>query len=153
MAIIKLAHLLAAVLWVGGMFFAYTALRPAAMETLQPPERLRLWAAVFRRFLHAVWGAIAVLVASGSAMIVSYGGMGSVPAFVHAMLLLGILMIIVFMLVYFTGYLRLKALVAAQQWPEAGKILGKIRQWVAINLTLGVLTLCVVVLGRAGYLF
>jgi len=36
-------HVLAAVVWVGGMFFAWMVLRPAAVSALQPPERLMLW--------------------------------------------------------------------------------------------------------------
>ncbi len=47
-------HVLAAVLWVGGMFFAWMVLRPAAVAVLQAPERLRLWAEVFRRFVQWV---------------------------------------------------------------------------------------------------
>ena len=35
-------HLVAAVIWVGGMFFAYMALRPAAATVLEPPARLQL---------------------------------------------------------------------------------------------------------------
>ena len=46
-------HLLAAAIWVGGMFFAYNALRPAAAQALEPPLRLELWVQVFRRFF--VW--------------------------------------------------------------------------------------------------
>lgn len=35
-------HVLAASVWVGGMFFAYMALRPVAATQLQPPARLGL---------------------------------------------------------------------------------------------------------------
>ncbi len=31
-------HLLAATIWVGGMFFAYQILRPVAGEMLEPPQ-------------------------------------------------------------------------------------------------------------------
>lgn len=152
MTMLKLLHLLSVVLWVGGMFFAYAVLRPSAVEILQPPERLRLWDAVFRRFLHWVWGAVVVLLVSGLGMIGLYGGFANVPLFVHIMLLLGLAMMAVFVLVYFAGYRKLKVLVAAQQWPAAGQLLGKIRQWVAINLTLGVVTVLVAVFGQAGKL-
>ena len=37
MAIAIPLHLLAAVIWVGGMFFAYMALRPVAASLLEPP--------------------------------------------------------------------------------------------------------------------
>ncbi|WP_343074980.1 hypothetical protein [sulfur-oxidizing endosymbiont of Gigantopelta aegis] len=43
-------HLLSAVIWVGGMFFAHMILRPSAVEQLEPPQRLPLWVAVFGRF-------------------------------------------------------------------------------------------------------
>ena len=41
-AIIQAVHGMAAVAWVGGIFFAYMALRPAANATLEPPQRVRL---------------------------------------------------------------------------------------------------------------
>ena len=43
-------HLLLALLWVGGMFFAYLVLRPVAATELEPPQRLPLWRGVFSRF-------------------------------------------------------------------------------------------------------
>ena len=50
MSIAITLHLLAAMIWIGGMFFAYMVLRPAAVEVLELPVRLSLWVAVFRRF-------------------------------------------------------------------------------------------------------
>lgn len=92
MTLFKLIHLVAVLIWVGGMFFAYVVLRPAAVEVLQPPERLRLWSNVFRRFFSWVWGAVAAILASGLYMIYLYGGMSGAPRFVHVMLLLGLIM-------------------------------------------------------------
>jgi uncharacterized membrane protein len=43
-------HLISVAIWVGGMFFAYFCLRPAAVEILEPPQRLPLWLATFKRF-------------------------------------------------------------------------------------------------------
>src|SRR5690606_5692971 len=54
-------HLLAAVVWVGGMFFAYMALRPAAATVLPPPQRLPLWTQTFRRFFPWVWITVVLL--------------------------------------------------------------------------------------------
>ena len=44
------AHILSVVIWVGGMFFAYMAMRPAAASVLEPPKRLSLWLPTFKRF-------------------------------------------------------------------------------------------------------
>ena len=72
MTLFKLIHLLAVLIWVGGMFFAYVVLRPAAVEVLQPPERLRLWESVFRRFFNWVWGAAGAILVTGLYLIYLY---------------------------------------------------------------------------------
>ena len=64
MSITVTLHLLAAVLWVGGMFFAHQMLRPVAATLLEPPLRQQLWVGVFGRFFPVVWGAIATIVAT-----------------------------------------------------------------------------------------
>ena len=58
-------HVLAALVWVGGMFFAWMVLRPAAMVALEGPARLKLWAQVFPRFFVWVWIAVVLLPISG----------------------------------------------------------------------------------------
>lgn len=47
-------HALSAVIWVGGMVFAYAVLRPS-LGALEPPQRLTLWRNVFERFFVLVW--------------------------------------------------------------------------------------------------
>src|SRR5690606_1619191 len=56
MAVPLVLHILAAVIWVGGMFFAYMALRPAMGATLDPESRPRLWLHTLDRFFRWVWG-------------------------------------------------------------------------------------------------
>ena len=147
MAIYKLVHLLAALAWVGGMFFAYVVLRPAAVEVLDPPQRLRLWDSVFRRFFHWVWGAVGILLVSGFYMFILMGGITSVPRHVHIMLALGLAMMAIYGYVFFACYTPFNLHVAKQQWKEAGELLGRIRKLIAFNLTLGLLTVCVAVVG------
>ncbi len=148
MTLFKLIHLIAVFIWVGGMFFAYVVLRPAAVDTLQPPERLRLWNSVFSRFFKWVWGAVGLILATGFYMIYQYGGMAHVPHFVHLMLLLGLVMAGIYGYVFFACYVPLSLHVAKERWKEAGEVLGKIRKLVAVNLTLGLLTVAVVEFGR-----
>lgn len=148
MALFKLLHILSVVIWVGGMFFAYMVLRPSAAEILQPPERLRLWDKVFSRFFNWVWLAVFLLLTSGFYMIYLFGGLGHVARYVHLMLLLGIVMMLVYMYVYFILYVRFGLLVADQDWPRAGAMLAAIRKLVAVNLSIGLLTVAVVMVGR-----
>lgn len=147
MTFFKLLHILSVILWVGGMFFAYVILRPAAVDVLQPPERLRLWDNVFQRFFQWVWGAVGVILVSGFYMIYQYGGMAYAPHFVHVMLLLGIVMASIYAYVFFACYVPFNLFVAKENWKEAGAMLGKIRKLVGVNLTLGIITTAVAVLG------
>ena len=149
MVLFKLIHLLAALIWVGGMFFAYVALRPAAAEVLEPPQRLSLWDAVFRRFFSWVWGAVSILMVSGLYMVYLYGGLAHVARHIHIMLVIGLTMMVIYGYVYFACYVPFSLHVAKQRWKEAGEILGKIRKLIAINLSLGLLTVCVAVIGVA----
>ncbi|NOT17270.1 MAG: hypothetical protein HOP20_04275 [Sulfuriferula sp.] len=145
MIVAKFLHILSVVIWVGGMFFAYMALRPVAAECLEPPQRLRLWAGVFARFFPWVWGSVAVILGSGLHLMMS---MGMPPAhYVTIMLVLGVVMMLLFAHVFFAPYKRLKRAVAAQDWPAGGAALGQIRQLIAINLSLGLVTVTVATLG------
>jgi uncharacterized membrane protein len=147
MTLFKLIHLIAVIIWVGGMFFAYMVLRPAAVDVLQPPERLRLWDNVFHRFFNWVWAAVGLILATGLYMIYLYGGMAHVPRFIHVMLLLGLVMAGIYSYVFFACYVPFKLHVAKERWKEAGELLGKIRKLVAVNLTLGLITVCVALVG------
>jgi uncharacterized membrane protein len=149
MTLFKLIHLLAALIWVGGMFFAYVVLRPSAGEVLEPPQRLRLWDAVFRRFFNWVWGAVATLLVSGLYMIYLYGGVAHVGSHIHAMLAMGLAMMVIYGYVFFSCYVPFSLHVAKQRWKEAGEMLGTIRKLIAINLTLGFLTACAAMIGMA----
>jgi uncharacterized membrane protein len=144
MRIALLLHVLSVVVWVGGMFLAYTAVRPAAVETLEPPLRLRLWRGIFRRFFSWVWAAVALLLLTGFSMI---GEMERVPAYVQAMAGIGIVMMAIFLHVYFAPYGRLKRAVAAEDWKTGGAALAQIRVLVGVNLLLGVVNVAVALLG------
>jgi uncharacterized membrane protein len=142
-------HVLAVVIWVGGMFFAYMALRPVAATVLEPPQRLPLWSGVFGRFFPWVWGAILAILASGYWMLLGpFGGFANAPVFVHIMNGLGLIMMLIFMHVYFVPYQKLRKAVAAQNWPDGGKALAQIRVLIGINLSIGLLTVLIAAGGK-----
>lgn len=141
-------HALAAIIWVGGMFFAYMALRPAVGD-LSGPDRTALWARVFGKFFPWVWLSVAVLVFSGFWIIlVEWGGFAAAGMHVHTMLLIGIVMIGLFGHLYFAPFKRLRAAVAAGDTPAAANQVGQIRKIVATNLALGLLTAAIGASGR-----
>lgn len=141
-------HLLAAVIWVGGMFFAYNALRPAAAQVLEPPLRLELWVQVFRRFFVWVWLSIAITLGTGYWMLFSYfGGFAGAGMHIHIMHGGGILMVLIYLHVFFAPYNRLKQAVIVQDYPLAGAQLNMIRKMVGLNTIIGLL---VIIAGSAG---
>jgi len=149
MIVFKLIHLLAVILWVGGMFFAYVVLRPAAVDVLQPPARLTLWSSVFRRFFAWVWGALGIILVTGLYIVYQMGGMANVSHHINLMLLLGLVMTVIYSYVFFGLYVPFDLHVAKSHWKEAGELLGKIRKMVALNLGVGAVTICVAVVGSA----
>ncbi len=147
--IYALLHVLSAVIWVGGMFFAYTCLRPAAALLLEPPQRLTLWANTFARFFPFVWIAVITLPLTGYLlMFAMWGGFSGAPLYVHLMSALGTAMALFFLHVYFAPYQRLRRAVASQTWQEGGKQLQQIRKLIALNLILGLLVVMIASGGR-----
>ena len=132
-----LVHVLATVVWVGGMFFAHQCLRPVALAQLEPPARLRLWAGVFGRFFPWVWLSVVALILTGQAIVLDWGGMGAVGKHVHVMAAIGYVMTAIFAFIYFVPYRKLVRAVAAEDWPAGGAALNLIRQLVGTNLVLG----------------
>jgi uncharacterized membrane protein len=142
-----LFHILAAVIWVGGMFFAHQMLRPAA-GALDPAQRLPLWRRVFSRFFPWVWASIVALLASGYGMVFwGFGGFAHIGLHVHIMQGLGIVMMLAFGHLYFAPWRRFRAAVDAREFAAAAKQLDQIRMIVTFNLVLG---LVVVVVGASG---
>jgi len=140
-------HLLATVVWVGGMFFAHVALRPAA-ATLPPPVRLPLISATLAIFLMWAAAAVVTIIATGFMMIFARGGFGAVGGSVHVMTVLGLVMASIYGFIMAVPFPRVRAGVAAGNWQVAGEALSQVRRLVGVNLVLGLVTITVAVLGH-----
>ena len=144
MQIARWLHVMGVVVWVGGMFFAHMALRPA-VQSLAPPERLPLLAAALSRFLGWVAVAIVAIVATGFAMMAMTGSSG---LYVHVMTALGLAMVVIYAYIVAVPLRTLRGGVSARDWPRAGAAMQRIRQLVAVNLVLGIVVVAVAYLGR-----
>ena len=163
-ALMLFLHVLAVVVWVGGMFLMHFAVRPAAVAQLPPPQRLPLLADILGRFLNWATAAVLLVLATGVAMIVGIGatagaaeagrsafgeGMRLAHVSVHLMFGIGLLMSLIFAFIRLRPFVRLRGALAAQQLPVAAGHLDMIRRLVATNLALGVVTIAVATVGRA----
>jgi len=148
MAVLLALHVLAAVIWVGGMFFAYMVLRPSA-GPLESASRLALWQRVFGRFFPWVWASIAVLLISGySILFLRFGGFHAAPPHIHVMQATGILMMLLFLHLYFAPWRRFSRAVETGVLQDAAASLNQIRRIVATNLVLGLVTVAAGASGR-----
>ena len=149
-ALLRLVHLVAVVYWIGGIFFVQIALRPA-LALLEPAPRLRLMAAVMRRYFQGVGLSIALVLVSGGGMwglMASGGGWWAVHWHVYAMLGLATVMVTIYGHTVGAPLRRLTLAVAAQDWPAGAAALAQIRRQALTNLLLGLATMAVALVGR-----
>ncbi len=141
--VLKAVHVLGAVLWVGGMFFAYVVLRPG-LQVLDPSQRMSLHAQVFKRFFLVVWHAMPLLILTGFIMLFGfYGGMAHVDWNIHVMLLLGLIMGAVFVAIVFGPY---RTFTRSTDGAAMAAAADNIRKMIGLNLVLGLITVIVAAL-------
>jgi uncharacterized membrane protein len=145
MAFARFLHIAGFTVWVGGMFFAYMALRPVAASRLETNIRLQLWEGVFEKFFFWVWLSVAAILFSGLYMMAM---IGRPPVYVSIMFVTGVVMMAIFAHVFFAPFKRLRSAVAANEWQTGAAALSQIRTLIGINLILGLLTITTGSLGR-----
>ena len=147
LSLLTVLHVLAAVVWIGGMVFAYTVLRPT-IDEFGPPVKLPVLAGIFRRFFAWVWCAVVVLPVTGYLLIgMLYDEFFGAGTAVNLMQGIGWIMIALFVVLYFGPYPPFREAVAAEDWPRAAIHLPRIRRIILINLVLGI---AITVIGAGG---
>src|SRR5579871_6538685 len=140
-------HVIAVIVWIGGMFFGFVALRPA-MKGMDTLAAARFWCVLLGRFLPWVWAAIAVLLASGFYMVFNgFGGFSGLPWFIQFMMGIGIFMMMLMAHLTFSAFKKLKRAVAAGDAALAAKPLRQISIVMDVNLILGVAIVIVIMSG------
>ena len=141
-------HAVAATLWIGGIFFAFVALRPAAQEVLQARGRLHLWRAAYRKFFRLVWLLITMLLATGYyQLFFRFAGFANSQPYLHLMHTIGLIMVVAFCYLYFSLYGKLCRLIDTEDISAASDTLKKMRPVMATNLFLGIVITAVGVCG------
>ena len=142
--IVQLLHLIAAIVWMGGMACLLFALRPAALAVLDGPVRARLMVGVWQRFFYMVLASIVVLFFSGMHLyttgfraVKAATGVGSVSLGWNLMLVLGITMFLVFGHIFVGGFKKFKNAVAGGDFSAAAQAAAQIHTLVVTNFILG----------------
>ena len=141
-------HTLAALVWVGGMFFAHIVLRPA-LGPLEPSQRLAIWRQVLPRFFIWVWASIITLLVTGyGVLLVGYrGGFAGGPTHVDIMQISGLVMMGLYTQLFFGPWRGFKRAQGEGDLAKAAEYLARIRHIVTINLILGLATVFIGTVG------
>jgi uncharacterized membrane protein len=138
-ACVKALHLLCAVLWVGGMFFAYVILRPS-MAAIEAPQRMLLHTRVFKSFFLVIWHAMPLILLTGGAMLALQWDMATAPWQIQAMMSLGLLMAAIFLALFFGPYRQFRRTIDRTRMASS---LDTIRKLIGVNLVLGLITVII----------
>lgn len=136
---LKALHLLCAVLWVGGMFFAYVVLRPS-MTAIEAPQRMLLHTRVFKKFFLVIWHAMPLILITGFVMLALNWDMANAPWQLNAMMGLGLVMAAVFLAIFFGPYRQFRRTTDRNRMASR---LDAIRKLIGVNMVLGLLTVIV----------
>jgi len=150
--IIDWLHLLATVIWIGGMAFNIWVLRPS-LTVIEPTKRVKLVGETLKRFIYFAWLSIALLIVtgvflgrttSGTLLSTNYG---IILVTKHATVIaMAIIVAVISFLLFpklktFLSELKAETSKKEELSPELVKILGKTVSLVKLNLTLGILVL------------
>lgn len=142
-AAMKTLHVLSILIWVGGMLFAHAFLRPAA-ATLPDETRLKLMHDVLGRFFKVVTVVSVVALFTGYWMmghvaknVVQAGGSFNAPLDWTVMAIVGTVMVLIYGHIRFALYGKMNKAMIANDMEQANTYLTKTRQWVFVNLVLG----------------
>ncbi len=140
-------HLLGAMVWVGGIAFVFSVLRPS-LAVLDVPARLVMNAEIHRRFFKLLWLAMPIVLASGYGLLfVVSGGFGAAGWAVQAMHLSGLAMSVLFLAIFVGPFRSLREAARSGDLARGTAAMTRLRQLALINLFLGMLTMVVAVMG------
>jgi uncharacterized membrane protein len=138
-------HVLGAVIWVGGMFFALIVLRPS-LSVLDGPGRLALHGAVFSRFFRVIWHVMPIMLLTGFAMLfVLYANPADAGTNVQAMSVTGLGMSVIFTYIALVPYRALRKALVGGDDRAAIAALARVRTLIVANLVLGLVTVVIAV--------
>ena len=148
MTVLLALHVVAATVWVGGMFFAYVILRPSVGGIEPATERPKLWRRVFDRFFLYVSISVVTLFATGYGIIfLVYGGFAGLGFHIHLMNLTGLIMFAAYGHLRFAAWPKFRNAVDDGDFETAGKRLNLMRYIIAVNLGLGWITILTAITG------
>ena len=138
--LILAVHTIAAVVWVGGMYFAVAAFEPA-LRVIPEPLRLTVWREAFKRFFRWAWVCLTAILLSGYTVVYyGYEGFAAAGLHIHIMQISGLLMVFLFVAMWCTYWQEFRHAIEQDHEAAAEHALRRMRQVTVIILVLGLFT-------------
>ena len=141
-------HVLAAIVFIGGLFSAVIVSRPLA-RGLDTEAASVLWQQALSRVFAWAWGSLLLIVATGIVMVsLKFGGFSGVPPIHRANMAIGIPAMLLFGYAFFGPWQRYRRTIARGDLTAAHWALSRVRVLMGVTLGLGLLASVVSAVGR-----
>lgn len=136
-SLILFVHLACISVWIGGAIYAAFVLTPS-LTLLDGTQRVSVHLQTLKRFFLVLWHVIPLTLLSGWSMIFHMGGFTHLIWPINVMQILGLLMAVLFLLLFFGPYQKIRR--AIRPRPE---LFSNIRRIVIMNIFIGLITILV----------
>lgn len=141
-------HILAVIIWLGGLFFLVVVLGPSA-KSLDAAAASSFWYGTLSRSLAWGWLSLALIVVTGVAMVfLVFGGYGYIPNIHRVNMAIGIPAIALYGYVYLVPWRQFSRAVRSNDRVVAAKKLRQVRTLLATILVLALSAAFTSALGR-----
>lgn len=148
MTVVLPIHVLATIIWLGGLFVLSLILWPG-LGRMESVSRLPLWQKILSKFFVWAWVGLASIFVTGISMVfIEFGGFWGVPAIHRINTAIGIPAIGLFVYLYFGPWKQFKTALSSGNLPAAEERLRSTRNIMSAILSLGVIASVVSVAGR-----
>ena len=148
MTIVFPLHILATIVFLGGLFFALVVFQPIA-RGLDLETASSLWHRMLSRFFAWAWISLLLILATGIGMVfLTFGGFSNVPMLHQVNRAIGIPAIALYGYLYFGPWRQYRRAMSRHDLIAAQKGITRIRVVMAIILTLGLVASVVSAAGR-----
>ncbi|MDE5443126.1 hypothetical protein GWG65_17015 [Bradyrhizobium sp. CSA207] len=130
-------HILAAIIWLGGLFLLCVVLQPS-VRPLDPATALSLWHRVLSRFLVWGWISLVLILTTGITMVfLEFGGFANIPSIHRANMVIGIPAIALYGYLYFAPWQRFRRALSSNGLMATEGSIRQVRILMATILALG----------------
>lgn len=148
MTVVFPLHILAIIVFLGGLFFATVVFQPLA-RGLDSETASSLWQPMLSRFFAWGWVSLLLILATGISLVfLKFGGYSGTPMIHRANMAIGIPAIALFVYVFFGPWQQYRRTTLRRDWTAAHKAITRLQVVMRIILVLGLVAAVVSAAGR-----